>query len=228
MAKTTMAFLFRGITGSVGDATFVRTKRGTVVRERAGRQRTQTPAMVAAQERMRRASRAFGGLTREEASAWDRYAATLAAPDPDSGVVAAPSGQQAHNGLATRLLQMDPQAALPRLPPVGAFPGDGVRVSFSSPPYPPLQHEPLGEGEIRLVADVPNRPGVVTELLAQPLASAVRRTYLRRYRTAAFVAFAPGAMARDLPKGGPTAYAYRFVEAATGRTTATIEIGVAR
>jgi hypothetical protein len=140
--------------------------------------------------------------------------------------VAFPSGQQAHNGLATRLLQMDPLVELPRLPPVGAFPGDGVRLSIVADPLTPAALPQGGEGFTRLKADVPNRPGVVTELLAQPPKRANRRTYLKRYRTAAFVSFEAGHLIYDLPKNGPTALAYRFVEVATGRTTSTIEIGV--
>lgn len=226
MAKMTASFLFDGISGRVGRAVFVRTKYGAVVRDKPFRRAPSTPAMVEAQARMRTASRAYGTLTREEGIAWGRYAASIAAPDPETGVVVAPSGQQAYNALATRLLQMSPQGALPRLPPEAPFPGDGVRVTIEAETLTPPAALGPGERVVRLRADVPNRPGVVTELRAQPLASIHRRTYASRYRSVAFVPFTEAAPTHDLPLNGLTAFAYRFVEVATGRVTPLIEIGV--
>jgi hypothetical protein len=84
-------------------------------------------------------------------------------------------------------------------------------------------------GGIVFTADAANREGVLTELLLQPLASQHRRTYARRYRTQASVAYTGTTLDATVPCGpGWYAAAVRFVEASTGRTTAEIELGVVR
>ena len=195
---------------------FVETAYGTVVREAPARGGAKSALQQAGERRLAAASRAFGALSREEGQAWAAYGATLAEPHPKTGRVVGLSGQQAFNRLASKRLQIDPHAALPKAPPTAPFFGDGLRATVEAVP-----------GGVRFAADAPNREGILTELLLQPLASAHRRTYAERYRTRAFAAFAQGALTTTVPcPNGWTAAAVRFVEAATGRATALVELGV--
>lgn len=70
---------------------------------------------------------------------------------------------------------------------------------------------------------------MVTELLAQRLASRYRRAYLDKYRHQTFVAFATGHLSAEIPLlPGLVALAARFVERATGQATGLMELGVVR
>ena len=85
-----------------------------------------------------------------------------------------------------------------------------------------------GVQTVGFVSSGANAAGVVTELLVQPLASRHRRTYLERYRHAAYVRF-EGAETVAVPAPeGWTALAYRFVNAETGQVTAIAELGALR
>ena len=205
------------LSGEIDGLVLVDSKYGTVMRTApTWRQRAKSPRQQESEARMARASGAFGNLSRAEAEAWTLFGETLAEPHPRTGVVAPLSGQQAFNRLALRLLMIDPLAEPPREPPRAPFFGDGVRVLS----------EAASEG-VRFRADAPSREGVLCETLLQPLASGLRRTYLERYRTQRFVAFAPGALDLLVPcSPGWQAAAVRFVEASTGRATALVELGV--
>lgn len=96
--------------------------------------------------------------------------------------------------------------------------------------FPPAHGQRLTANDalaIQFTASAPNAPGVTTELLLQPLESAVRRTYLEKYRHAAFFAFAAGALSVEVPVPTPGWYAcgYRFVNTATGQDTGVVECG---
>ena len=204
------------LSGKLGNAVFVRTAHGTVLRERPDGSSGKSPLQLASEARIARASRAFRELTREEGKAWSTFGQTVAEAHPRTGRVVALSGQQAFNRLATKLLQIDPQAVLPHAPPTAPFFGDGLRVTV----------EALSNG-IAFASDAANRNGVLTELLLQPLASQHRRTYLQRYRSQAFIHFSGSSLQVAVPCGpGWYAIAVRFVEAASGRATAEIELGV--
>ena len=237
------------LSGRMGSIVLVETEYGTVVRDRPRGPRGKSALQVESEARLAAASRAFGALTREEGRAWAAYGAELAEAHPRTGRVVGLSAQQAFNRLASKLLQIDPRAALPKAPPAAPFFGDGVRVTvspsfacergcrgergdsrapdLSTPQPPPLTGVRGGGAGVAFSASSANATGVLTELLLQPLASGHRRTYLERYRTRAFAAFADDARAVTVPcPKGWVAAAVRFVEAATGRTTALVEIGV--
>ena len=75
-------------------------------------------------------------------------------------------------------------------------------------------------------ANFPNTPGVVTELLLQPLAGPNRRPIASRYRTRAFVAFAEGGQTRAVEaRPGAHAAAIRFVNGETGQASALFPLG---
>ncbi len=79
---------------------------------------------------------------------------------------------------------------------------------------------------VTFTASAANAPGVLTELLLQPLPSPNRTPERRAYRTRAFVAFTPENLSATVPTGsGPYAAAYRFVDAETGQTTALVTLG---
>ena len=106
-----------------------------------------------------------------------------------------------------------------------ATPGDSPEAVLSSPPSadPPPQGE--GTSNVTFVASGANAPGVVTELLVQPLVNAYRRSYADKYAGAGFHAF-PAAGTVEVPvRAGAVAVAYRFVLAATGQETALVELG---
>ena len=84
----------------------------------------------------------------------------------------------------------------------------------------------LGTGAIEVVADRANAPGVVTEVLLQPLLSVHRRTYLSRYRTAGFFAFEAGVPIVIPTSARVCAVAVRFVCEATGQAGAVMELGI--
>ncbi len=107
------------------------------------------------------------------------------------------------NAFATlygRLLRLDLPAPVPLAPPALPFVGDVVSTSVAGTPT-----------GVEFIATGPKAPGVVTELLIEPLASRNRRTYRERYRHPAFVACA-----------------YQFVNSATGQATEIAELGVVR
>jgi hypothetical protein len=120
-----------------------------------------------------------------------------------------PTAWNAFLALALKLLQIDPDGALPALPPAGAFMGD----------TPVVTAEVTG-GYLVWTASAANAPDVTTELLAQRLRGPYRRPDPRQYRTQAFFAFTAGTLtAATSPLPGRVALAYRFVHTRTGQRT---------
>lgn len=176
---------------------------------RAGARRT--PAQETVAERFRPLAQAWNALTIEEALLWKAYGRGLGARDGR-----AVQANNAFTALGAKLLQMRPDDPLPRRPPTAPFLGDGIRVVAA----------PQGSA-LRFEAGAPNAPGVVTELVVQPLKSRLRTPDPKKYRTRGFVAFAPGALSCEIPlPRGAFAAGVRFVEAATGRETAALPLGV--
>ncbi|MCW5937183.1 MAG: hypothetical protein KIT11_07750 [Fimbriimonadaceae bacterium] len=216
MAKLTPGVVVAGLHGSAGSATFVRTPYGVVLKERSVPHDPQTAAQRASRDRLRRVGRAWRALTLDQAAAWRAYAQELAeaAGGQDSGPRA--TAQLLFSKLGVKVLQVDPGAAVPVLPPTKPFLGDGLGLSVGAV-----------AGGLRFTADAANSPGVVTELLLQPLASVHRNAYPARYRSQGFVAFpAPGGSQELALPRGIYAVAYRFVRSATGQETPLAGLGV--
>jgi hypothetical protein len=233
--------LAEGIHGAVGNMVFLRSVDGAILRAWDLPSDPRTNKQVDARNAMRRASSLWGELSPEEMEAWRLYAEARAVRSPGMPP-RVPSPLRLFVGLSIKLLQMGVAVEeLPRTPPVGPFPGDGILVSAA----PGATDEPsfmdaqlsasiggpeTGELEpsVLFSADAPNRIGVVTELLTQELRRPYYRTYREKYRTGAFHAFtdATPTAAVHLPMRGYYACAYRFVEAASGRMTDLTEIGV--
>lgn len=216
MATVRISAFVGGLSGRTGNAVFVRTPFGTVLRERPRAAGNPSGAQNAVRARMRQANAAYRSLSSPQIAAWRAYALALTTAEVAPTGAPAKSGQQVFVAYATKVLQVDPNAAIPLDPPAAPFPGDGVRLTLVVAP-----------GVVRLTADAPNHPGVATEILTQPLPSIGCRTYLQRYRSAGFHRFREGALSDELALPvGATALAMRFVETATGRQTPIVELGV--
>lgn len=191
--------------------------------------------------RMTLVSRAWAMLPPEVVERWRRYAEGRAVRNPATGAIVVPRAYNEFCRLAGKARQVDAGFDLSAFgPPERAFTGDGVVVEVTGNALPlptlpgrsaslpgdlPLQDKPLGEGVLRFSADRANAPGVVTELLVQPLVNAYRRSYSDRYASAGFHAFAgPGEVAVPV-KAGAVACAYQFVVPATGQEGALVELG---
>ena len=227
------------LSGRTGNAVLVRTARGTVVGERPTVRVSDSPAAQEARARQRAAAKAWTDLEPEAVARWTAWARGI--------------GRQPNNAFATLykvLLRLDSGALPPQSPPARPFFGDVIEVGIASPspdgsfgrgsrgerlPEPPppapssiTNQMEEGEPSVGFASSGANAAGVVTELLVQPLASRHRRTYLERYRHAAYVRF-EGAETVAVPApSGWVALAYRFVGAGTGEVTAIAELGVVR
>ena len=206
------------ISGELWGAVLVAMPDGTtVLRQTPKRRPRRTAAQDEASARLTPIGEAWRGLAPGEHAEWVRAAGG--------------TGRAAYllfTALGSKCLQMRPHAPVPLLPPAGAFAGDGIVIGVSSlSPRPPLQDEPLGEGEaLVFAANAPNAPGVVTELLAVRVPSANRRPQLKAYRTRAFASFAAGALTARVPvEGGAWACAARFVREDSGQEVGIVEIG---
>lgn len=174
---------------------------------------------MAQRERVLRAGIAWRTLNPEATARWRAYAASL-----DRGTQAVPGGpapraDNLFNKHYRKLLMIDRRAAPPLAPPERPFFGDVLALRADAP----------APGAVRFLADRPSTEGVLVECLAQRLLSPQRRTYLDRYRHLAFWS-APG---DDLElevecAPGTVALGFRFVNALTGESTATTELGVVR
>lgn len=215
MAKVREGVLTNGVSGRVGNAVFAETPQGTIVRARPLRLAKPSSGQLAVQNRMARAAGVYRTLTPAQAETWRGYALGLNPNQAESGINPGPSGQQVFNAYAVKILQVNPNAEVPVDPPADGFPGDGIWITALR----------TAEG-VRFTADGANRAGVVTELLAQRLPSAQCRTYVERYRTQGFHAFTGDGDAVEFTlRPGSWAFAFRFVEAGTGRMSGVWEVG---
>ena len=227
MAKATFGIPGMRISGELWGAVLVTMPDGTnVLRSVPKRKRPPTEAMREAAARLKPIGQAWRGLSPEAYAAWVGAAGG--------------TGRAAYllfTALAAKCLQMRPGAPVPLLPPTVPFAGDGIRVGVADlSPRPPLPDEltgtptlpsPKGEESLVFVANAPNAPGVVTELMAVRVPNANRRPQLKAYRTRGFFAFALGSLA--VPVGvepGVWACAVRFVCEATGQEVGIVELGV--
>lgn len=169
-----------------------------------------TPAQEESRAKFTRATRAWRSMSLDQSNAWRDYAWSLGLSGPTQG----PPTINIFMSLAVRFAAVNPNAEIPLDPPTAPFGGDDVRVD-------------LGAAAGKVVLDVRhgNSPGVVTEILFQPLASIHRATYAEKYRSQAFVAAVTG-QAIELPaRPGVVAVAIRMVESATGQAGALLELG---
>lgn len=209
MAKLKASPFVGQLSGSMANLAFRSTATGVQMIARANPRDPRTPAQMAARHRMTQANALWRGMTLEQSAAWRAYAQAQAEP-----LRPAPSAFNLFAALAVRVLAVRPGAVVPLVPPAQPFAGDAVQVSVSGAP-----------GAVLVSPSAGNAPGVVTEILLQPLASIHRATYAEKYRSAGFFSLVAGA-AVSLPRGaGAVAVALRVVRVDTGQAGPLLELG---
>lgn len=211
MAKIRTPAAYDGYRGKLGPLVFRSSPYGTQMLQRQSPRQANTPAQVAARDRLRRVGQAWRALNLAEATAWRQYAKSLG-PQAD-GTTLDPNN--AFSRLALRVLQVNPAAAIPTLPPTVPFGGDSMAATLGT-----------GTETFTLQVSKGNGPGLVTEVLAQRLASIHRATYDEKYRSQGFSAWAAGTTISISAKPGIYAVAIRVVKVATGESGAILPMGV--
>jgi len=205
------------MSGRVGNMVYANTDCGVVIRDLPRRHGQISDAQRGTVDALRRANFLWQRLSLAQVEAWNAYALRHAERNPHTGLLRVPRSVNLFVGLAAKYLQVHGGFDAPSDPPTGVFVGDGVGVGLG-----------VGEeGGLVFTADAANRPGVLTEVLAQRLRNANNRPQPKAYKSLGFVAFtgAGDTAAFPAPLSGTFVGATRFVEAATGRATALIEIG---
>lgn len=206
------------MSGTTGNIVYARTEGGTLMKQRPLVFYPNTPKQRDVARNLRKANWAWRGLNLEQVRRWRNYAASLKSRNPQTGLLVAPKAVNVFVGLATKFLQMHPDAPIPLEPPEGRFLGDIVRVSVEGT-----------SSELVFTGDRANAEGVVTEFLAQRLRSMNNEPKARSYVSAGFLAFDdahPEFRSERFP--GAYACAIRFVESSSGRMTELLPIGTAR
>ncbi len=151
-------------------------------------------------------------LTEAQRLAWDRYGAARRRTAPTWAETNTQTGYGAFLSLSLKRLHAQPDADLRTGPPSAPFAGDTIAVTAQA-----------GAGEIVWQASGPNAPGIVTELLAQPMRRVGSLACPEKCRTQAFVSFTDERIAETTPLApGLWACAVRFVHVDTGQAAALV------
>ena len=222
----------------MANLTFVRQPDGTTsMRERKRGADPKSVAQTARRLALTRVSQAWGELSDEARAAWEAYALDLHDLSPTPSLSRARSGYRVFSSLGLKALQVSPEGSVPALPPGSPFYGDGAKFNVAQASLPANRGVAIGSPEfagtearatpnLTFTCLVPNSPGVVTELLIQPLVSPGRKGEADKYRTQGFVAFAAAGQTVDVPcPAGTVLCAVRFVEAATGQASGLVPLG---
>jgi hypothetical protein len=198
---------------------------GTAIRATPTYRYPVTPPVAQGNARLKRANAVWNTLTEAQADAWNAYGEAHPRRDAMTGERYAPAGKNLFVGLAAKLLQLDPEATLPLLPPTKPFLGDGVTVALGSNLDDLGNRISAENGAIVFAASGPNAPGVATELMIQPLKN-VRCKPVKFYKSHGFVSFAAPDPTAAVPVGpGVYACAIQFVERSTGLVAGWLPLG---
>lgn len=212
MATARLSFVFTEVKGKIGNTVCSRSPHGTVIRQRVAGKDPRTPAQIARRSAVEKTATAWKTLDAQEVAAWFDYAKSKVSKDELTGTKRTSVAYNLFVALNSKLLQIDANAGLPKLPPTQDFDGDTLSIQAE-----------LAPGELRLTPSAPNSQNATTEILIQPLPSLGRQAYWNKYRSLAFVHFtSTSTVSIPLPNGDtPSAYAiaYRFVNATTGQQT---------
>ena len=216
MGKALLGPIASVVKGRIGNTVFVEMPNvGTVMRQWVYPSDPRTPAQIAFRDRVTQAARAFKALSSSEHSQWIAYAKHVAELRRLRGESGAPQPINVFIPLATKILQMNSTAEIPRTPPTSDFLGDTVVMRANGI-----------SGNVRFTASCPNGPSATTELLLQPLKSANRTPMPTFYRHQAFAAFTESSLYYDIPlKPGYYAAAIRFVHSVTGQVSDLVQLG---
>lgn len=183
--------------GRFGDRVFLtgtkmRSRRYVVPRD------PRTPKQQQARARFAQAVQAWAALPEPQRWAWDTWAAA-----------GARTGYGAFLSLAVKRLHVQPNADVRMPPPQAAF----------SSRLPTITATNAGAAEIVWEMSGPSMPGMVIELLVQPLRRAGSPPSPDKYRTAAFAAADTHQLARTPLAPGLWACAVRAVHPGTGQVS---------
>ncbi len=210
LAKVTPNPFIGPLSGKMGNVVFLNTPSGVVMRGHTYPRNPKTTAQQQGRWRFAQASAAFGALEPAQRLLWEFYADEQKARGLLSSSGKTPTARSSFLDLAQKVLQVDPDALIPALPPAAVFFGDVISVTAQGIP-----------GGVRFQASGPNTEGVVTELLLETLRGPARQPCARNYRPQAFVGFTAEQSAFDaLLRAAWVCPAYRFVRPATGQATA--------
>ena len=202
--------------GKVGRLQYRRSSVGQQITERGHSVPAASPARLAANARLERASDAWSLLSAEDKALWTQAAKGETRRDPVTLKVYSVTNRAHFIGLSAKFLQINGLgAAIPSAPPVLKFSGDPISVTAQ-----------VSGGVATWVGSGPN-VAAKTELLAQRLASKDRAPGEEGYASQGFVAFATedGNTASVTLGPGVWSLAYRFVSPATGEERAIVPLG---
>lgn len=140
MAKIALGPAVNDIAGRYGNQVVARSRSGLVMKNRPRYRRPTSAAQAKAAQRMTQVSKSWAAISNAQAQAWNDYAATLTRHNPLTGQSYAPAGFNVYFALAAKVLQIDPQAEIPPLPPTADFLGDPITLEAT-----PAEFEPKSE-----------------------------------------------------------------------------------
>jgi hypothetical protein len=219
MAQLQPGIIASGMKGKAGSVVMVQMPDGRIIiRPRTIPRDPRTPKQQANRALLRRASEAYRNLSPEQLQAWQAYTDKVQAWQQGQGVSKTCRVCDLFISLGVKYLQIHPNGSIPSEPPMEIFAGDAVQVT--------AQGEP---GQVRFTANIPNQPGVLTELLLAPVSSSIAQPNPHAFRHMAFIAFQPGSLEAMVPAPeGWHAAAIRFVQSNTGQVSALIRLGTVR
>ena len=238
---------FENLSGRMPNGSAFPTRNGVRLQSRPDYRYPVRPDVAAGNARMKVANAVYWSMTQREVDAWTRWGIENPRTDPITGVVYSSDSRNAFCGLALKILQIDPDAELPRLPPSGRFvrqrltltvepvgshslPLGRGRGGAESPEVgeaTPTLPSPEGEGSpaLRLTVSAPTRPGLLVEFKVQPLKHILCKPQ-KFYKSYGFVAFTADGLSVDLPlPPGAYAVAAQQVEPSTGLTAGFTPLG---
>lgn len=219
MAQIQLSVIGSGIKGKAGSVVMVQMPDGrTIIRPRTVPRNPRTPRQQLSRALMKRATAAYRALSPEQLQEWQVYADKVQAWQQAQGVSKICRVCDLFISLSIKYLQIYPNGVLPESPPAELFAGDAVQVTVQ------------GEvGRVRFKANLPNQPGVLTELLLAPASSAIAKPNPHAFRHMGFIAFQSGALETTVQAAeGWHAAAVRFVQSDTGQAAPLLRVGMVR
>lgn len=214
MARAAASAGIDSISGTYQGIVAVNSRTGLVIRSKPRYRRPTTDAQRACAERLKIVTTFWTELNREHAQLWNEFAQRFPRQNPVNGKVYRATGYNTYTALALKVLQVDPEATVPSMPPAEAYPGPGLGIVARSAP-----------GGIEFEASEATPAGTVVEVMAERLAND-RRSPTNRLTTLGFVAFESDSLAVLVPVS-PGYYwvAYQFVNVATGQVAGYRTVG---
>lgn len=209
MARAKFNAMLQELSGTLGNGVWVRSREGSVVRQRVTPANPDTPPQVAARGRLTEATRLFKTFTQAQEEAWSEFAETLGSRDAVTGKATVPTAINAFVKLATKWRMVNPTGAIPTTPPTEPYSGDNLTWTALA-----------STGKITFTGSGPNSDDTTTEFLVQRLASRVRNPQKKAYRSKGFKQLTPGSLSFVVDTTpGWYAVAIRYVNTSTGQET---------